>query len=64
MSRLATILGAEITERVFLQRFTELCSNNVFYVRKVCASHFGDFCSVISREAFEQILVRHNKITE
>lgn len=57
MSRLAPLLGTEITERVFLQRFAELCSNKVFYVRKVCASHYGDFCAIIGREAFEQILV-------
>lgn len=57
MSRLAPLLGTQITERVFLQRFIQLCSNKLFYLRKVCASHYGDFCAVVGREAFEQILV-------
>lgn len=57
MSRLAPLLGAQITERVFLRRFSELCANKVFYVRKVCAAHFGDFCAVARREALEQVLV-------
>lgn len=57
MSRLAPFLGQEVTERVFLQRFSQLCSNHMFYVRKVCASHFGDFCAVIGKEAYERTLV-------
>lgn len=57
MSKLAPFLGREVTERVFLQRFSQLCSNHMFHVRKVCASRFGDFCAVIGKDAYEHILV-------
>ncbi|XP_018325374.1 serine/threonine-protein phosphatase 4 regulatory subunit 1 isoform X3 [Agrilus planipennis] len=57
MSKMTTYLGREITERVFLDRFTQLCSNSMFCVRKVCASHFGDFCAVVSQTAFNNKLL-------
>ncbi|KAK5642612.1 hypothetical protein RI129_008779 [Pyrocoelia pectoralis] len=57
MSRLAPFLGREVTERVFLQRFSQLCTSKMFCVRKVCASHFGDFCAVIGKEAYDSVLL-------
>ncbi|XP_031341308.1 serine/threonine-protein phosphatase 4 regulatory subunit 1-like isoform X1 [Photinus pyralis] len=57
MSRLVPFLGREVTERVFLQRFSQLCMSNMFCVRKVCASHFGDFCAVIGKEAYDNVLL-------
>lgn len=61
MSRLAPLLGPQITERVFLPRFSELCLNKaLFYIRKLCAAHFGDFCAVVGKDAFEQVLVIFN----
>lgn len=57
MSKMASLLGRDVTERVFLDRFSQLCKNNTFYVRKACASHIGDFCSVIGKDAYEKILV-------
>ncbi|KAG5900679.1 hypothetical protein JTB14_005944 [Gonioctena quinquepunctata] len=57
MSKLAPLLGRDITERVFLKRFIDLCASPMFYVRKVCAAHFGEFGAVLGKDAFENILL-------
>lgn len=57
MSKMAPLIGREMTERLFLQRFTTLCSDALFQVRKVCASNFGDFCSVVGSRPTEDLLV-------
>ncbi|XP_056647680.1 serine/threonine-protein phosphatase 4 regulatory subunit 1-like isoform X2 [Diorhabda sublineata] len=57
MSKLAPLLGRDVTERVFLGRFAELCSSSKSYIRKVCAAYFGHFCAVVSRESVEKILL-------
>nr|XP_023018479.1 serine/threonine-protein phosphatase 4 regulatory subunit 1-like isoform X3 [Leptinotarsa decemlineata] len=57
MSKLAPLLGRDITERVFLKRFIDLCSSPMFYMRKICAAHFGDFCAVVGKDSFENILL-------
>ncbi|CAH1973184.1 unnamed protein product [Acanthoscelides obtectus] len=57
MSKLGPHLGRDITERVFLERFTELCTSPIFFVRKMCADHFGHFCTAIGKEAFEESLL-------
>ncbi|KAJ3665913.1 hypothetical protein Zmor_001377 [Zophobas morio] len=57
MSKMAPLLGRDVTERVFLKRFSQLCASNMFYTRKVCASHIGDFCAVVGKEQFEKVLL-------
>ncbi|XP_049819805.1 serine/threonine-protein phosphatase 4 regulatory subunit 1-like isoform X3 [Aethina tumida] len=57
MCKLAPLLGRDVTERVFLKRFTELCANEQFIVRKVCCLHIGDICSVVGKDSFENILL-------
>ncbi|ROT73728.1 hypothetical protein C7M84_007832 [Penaeus vannamei] len=57
MSKMAPLIGREMTERLFLERFTRLCSDALFQVRKVCASNFGDFCSVVGTQPTEEVLV-------
>nr|CAH7715020.1 unnamed protein product [Callosobruchus chinensis] len=57
MSKLGPHLGKDITERVFLKRFTESCTSSIFLVRKMCADHFGHFCTAIGKEAFEEYLL-------
>jgi serine/threonine-protein phosphatase 4 regulatory subunit 1 len=57
MSKMAPLLGRDVTERVFLRRFSQLCSSNMFYTRKVCASHIGDFCAIVGKDQFEKVLV-------
>lgn len=46
MSKMAPLVGQDITERYFLPRFKALCSDPLFHVRKVCASSFDEMCSV------------------
>ncbi|KAJ7374717.1 Serine/threonine-protein phosphatase 4 regulatory subunit 1 [Desmophyllum pertusum] len=50
MSKMAPLVGRDITERYFLPRFEHLCSDPLFHVRKVCASNFGEMCSVLGPE--------------
>lgn len=57
MSKMAPLLGREVTERLFVPRLLPLCSNNLFFVRKMCAESFGDFCAVVSRHCTETLLV-------
>lgn len=55
-SKMAPWVGQD-TEKVFLKIFSELCTNTIFSVRKLCASRLGDFCTVVETEAYEQVLV-------
>lgn len=57
MSKLAKHLGRDVMERIFLKRFTELCTSPMFCIRKICAGNLGEFCSVIGKDALENILV-------
>ncbi|XP_044734109.1 serine/threonine-protein phosphatase 4 regulatory subunit 1-like isoform X2 [Chrysoperla carnea] len=57
MSKLAPLLGKDATERLFLNRFSELCSYDRFSVRKMCAASIGEFCAVVGSEAYEKILL-------
>ncbi|XP_052816224.1 serine/threonine-protein phosphatase 4 regulatory subunit 1-like isoform X2 [Mya arenaria] len=57
MSKMAPLLGKDMTERVFLDRFCEMCCDPLFHVRKVCAANFGDFCSVVSQHSTEKKLL-------
>ncbi|CAG9816036.1 unnamed protein product [Phaedon cochleariae] len=57
MSKLAVLLGRDITERVFLKRFIEQCGSPLFYIRKICAAHLGEFSTVVGRDRFESILL-------
>ncbi|XP_033755610.1 serine/threonine-protein phosphatase 4 regulatory subunit 1-like isoform X3 [Pecten maximus] len=57
MSKMAPLLGKEMTERVFLPRYCEMCTDPLFHVRKVCAANFGDFCTVVGQGNTEQQLL-------
>ncbi|XP_063951520.1 serine/threonine-protein phosphatase 4 regulatory subunit 1-like isoform X1 [Lytechinus pictus] len=57
MSKVAPLVGKEITENYFLPQFTELCKDSLFHIRKVCAANFGDICSVVGEEATEKLLL-------
>uniref|UniRef100_A0AAY4BTV5 Serine/threonine-protein phosphatase 4 regulatory subunit 1 n=1 Tax=Denticeps clupeoides TaxID=299321 RepID=A0AAY4BTV5_9TELE len=55
---MAPMVGKDITERLFLPRFCEMCCDcRMFHVRKVCAANFGDMCSVVGGEATEELLL-------
>ncbi|XP_064409633.1 serine/threonine-protein phosphatase 4 regulatory subunit 1 isoform X3 [Latimeria chalumnae] len=58
MCKMAPMVGKDITERLILPRFCEMCCDcRMFHVRKVCAANFGDICSVVGREATEEMLL-------
>ncbi|XP_059391500.1 serine/threonine-protein phosphatase 4 regulatory subunit 1-like [Carassius carassius] len=56
--KMAPMVGKDVTERLFLPRFCEMCCDcRMFHVRKVCAANFGDMCSVVGGEATEELLL-------
>ncbi|XP_048363126.1 serine/threonine-protein phosphatase 4 regulatory subunit 1 [Sphaerodactylus townsendi] len=58
MCKMATMVGKDITERLILPRFCEMCCDcRTFHVRKVCAANFGDICSVVGQQATEEMLL-------
>ncbi|XP_071491752.1 serine/threonine-protein phosphatase 4 regulatory subunit 1-like [Diadema antillarum] len=57
MSKVAPLVGKEITEKYFLPQFTELCQDSLFHIRKVCAANFGDICTVVGEDATEKLLL-------
>jgi len=57
LSKMAPLLGKEMAERLFLQRFATLCVDPLFHVRKVCAANFGDFSGVVGSDSTEQTLL-------
>ncbi|XP_043922486.1 serine/threonine-protein phosphatase 4 regulatory subunit 1 isoform X1 [Protopterus annectens] len=58
MCKMAPMVGRDITERLILPRFCEMCCDSrMFHVRKVCAANFGDICSVVGQEATEEMLL-------
>ncbi|XP_078247648.1 serine/threonine-protein phosphatase 4 regulatory subunit 1 isoform X2 [Pogona vitticeps] len=58
MCKMASMVGRDITERLILPRFCEMCCDcRMFHVRKVCAANFGDICSVVGRQATEEMLL-------
>ena len=54
---MAPLIGKEMSEAIFLERFAALCVDPLFHVRKVCAANFGDFSSVVGPDSTEQVLV-------
>jgi len=57
LSKMAPLIGKEMAERLFLQRFATLCVDPLFHVRKVCAANFGDFSGVVGSDSTEQTLL-------
>ncbi|XP_060099996.1 serine/threonine-protein phosphatase 4 regulatory subunit 1 isoform X1 [Heteronotia binoei] len=58
MCKMATMVGKDITERLILPRFCEMCCDcRTFHVRKVCAANFGDICGVVGQQATEEMLL-------
>jgi len=57
LSKMAPLIGREMSQRLFLQRFATLCVDPLFHVRKVCAANFGDFSGVVGSDPTEQTLL-------
>lgn len=62
MCRLAPLIGSEITEKVFLKRYIDLCEDNDMMVRRTCATHFGEMCTAVGKEKLFSKLVSSNYI--
>ncbi len=58
MSKLAPLVGKDITIKCYLERFCHLCHDKLFQVRKVCASSIGEMASVVGSHITENVLVR------
>ena len=54
---MAPLIGKEVAEQIFLERFAALCGDPLFHVRKVCAANFGDFSTVVGLKSTEEVLV-------
>jgi len=61
VSKIVRFLGKTVTEKVFLQHFSRLCSDVSFQVRRACASNFGEISSVVGQELTERVLLPHFK---
>jgi len=57
MTKITPLIGSENAQHSFLRRFGDLCADPLFHVRKVCASNFGDMCSVLTQDTTEQQLL-------
>lgn len=57
MTQVSLYIGDKLTEKFFLDRFLELCKSEGFYVRRVCASIMGEFCTIMSKETVQNKLV-------
>lgn len=62
MALLAPIIGAEKTREYFLDKFLELCTNENYDVRKMCAVFCPHLCKVMGVEISEKNLVRKKKL--
>ncbi|KAG8233834.1 hypothetical protein J437_LFUL006857 [Ladona fulva] len=57
MSKIAPLVGREKAMALFLNDFVVLCSDPAFFVRTVCATNIGDFCTLMGTEVTERILL-------
>ncbi|XP_012063540.1 PREDICTED: serine/threonine-protein phosphatase 4 regulatory subunit 1-like [Atta cephalotes] len=57
MCRLAPLVGSELTEKIFLPRFLDLCEDNDMMVRRICATHFGEMCIAVGKEKLYSKLI-------
>lgn len=57
MCRLAPLIGSELTEKVFLTRYLDLCEDNDMMVRRICATHFAEMCTAVGQEKLYSKLV-------
>ncbi|KAF4521346.1 hypothetical protein B566_EDAN006934, partial [Ephemera danica] len=58
MTKMAPIIGQKSIIQHFLQPFCDLCADNQLYVRKVCATNFGDFSAAIGPQKTEEVLLK------
>ncbi|XP_044587889.1 serine/threonine-protein phosphatase 4 regulatory subunit 1-like isoform X4 [Cotesia glomerata] len=57
MSKVASLLDPETAEKLFLERYLSLCTDVNFFIRKLCAIHFGEFSTSMTKETmYEKML--------
>lgn len=57
MALLAPIIGPDKTKELFLEKFLELCTNENYDVRKMCAIYCPHLCKVLGIKISEECLV-------
>ncbi|XP_065339347.1 serine/threonine-protein phosphatase 4 regulatory subunit 1-like isoform X2 [Cloeon dipterum] len=57
MTKMASVIGRDSTVQHFLQPFCDMCDNAQLYVRKVCATNFGEFAAVFGPSKTEEMLL-------
>ncbi|KAK0077584.1 hypothetical protein PV325_003727 [Microctonus aethiopoides] len=57
MSKVASVLDPQTAERLFLNRYLLLCSDDHFFIRKSCAMHFGEFATAMTKETLYKSLL-------
>ncbi|XP_053994161.1 serine/threonine-protein phosphatase 4 regulatory subunit 1-like isoform X2 [Hylaeus anthracinus] len=56
MSKMAPLIGKELTEKIFLDTYITLCRDKEFYVRRICVTHFGELCAAVGKKAINRKL--------
>ncbi|XP_043248698.1 serine/threonine-protein phosphatase 4 regulatory subunit 1-like isoform X2 [Colletes gigas] len=51
MSKMAPLIGKELTEKIFLDKYITLCKDEEFYVRRICVTYFGTFFASVGKKA-------------
>ncbi|XP_065570968.1 serine/threonine-protein phosphatase 4 regulatory subunit 1-like isoform X3 [Artemia franciscana] len=59
LCRISPLLGRDITLRHFLEEYICLCNDASMQIRKICASSFGEMCSVVGGDVVEKELLLH-----
>ncbi|XP_044014791.1 serine/threonine-protein phosphatase 4 regulatory subunit 1-like isoform X2 [Aphidius gifuensis] len=50
MSKVASLLEPATAEKLFLRRYLSLCRDGNFFIRKLCALHFGEFSVALPKD--------------
>lgn len=58
MALLSSIIGQDDTEKHLLDRFCDMCENDVYSIRRWCADYMPVFCYVLGQTITEKRLVR------
>lgn len=58
MGKVASLLEPETAEKLFLRHYLSLCRDENFFIRKLCAIHFGEFSAAMPKDIMYEKLVR------
>ncbi|XP_029160392.1 serine/threonine-protein phosphatase 4 regulatory subunit 1-like isoform X6 [Nylanderia fulva] len=57
MCRVAPLIDSELTEKIFLKRYLDLCEDNDMMVRRTCATHFAEMCVAVGKDHVKAKLI-------